>query len=239
VEVQNLGGPGYIGQRLFARMDEALELRPDTVLLLITPFDVEDASVGNSAAEKPDSSIQKQFFDALKGSRALSMAESFLFRDPSVYVPLYLRYGDKADFLRPPFSLRWQERLRVLDRLIGRIADQAHRANVPLMVAFVPQEAQVAMMAPGRASPPGIDPEALPAAIEAITVHHGAEYADTTHALSAQSMPERLYYQVDGHLSGTGQPIAAASIARSLADRPDGPFGTCHGPSSARPHAHS
>jgi hypothetical protein len=227
VEVQNLGGPGYIGDRLMARMDEALRLRPDAVLLLITPFDVEDASAGKVGAEKTDTSIQKRLFDALKGSRALGMAESFLFRDPSVYLPLYLRYGDKADFLRPPFTARWRERLDILDRLVEGLADRAHRANVPLTVAFVPQEAQVAMMAPGRTAPPGIEPTALPKAIEAITTRHGAEFADTTQALSIQPAPEKLYYQVDGHLAGTGQPIAATVIARTLANQGDGPFANC------------
>lgn len=234
VEVQNLGGPGYIGDRLRARMDEALRLRPDAVLLLITPFDVEDASAGKIGSEKTDRSVQKRLFEHLKQSRAFGMAESFLFRDPSVYVPLYLRYGDKADFLRPPFTPLWQERLSLMDRVIAELADQAHRANVALMVAFVPQEAQVAMMAPGRAAPPGVQPMALPKAIEDIATRHGAEFADTTPALSAQPTPEKLYYRVDGHLDGNGQPIAAAAIAGTLADQADGPFAHCGSARSVR-----
>ena len=233
VEVQNLGGPGYSGEKLAARMDEALRLRPDAVLLVIAPFDVEDASVGDQVPATLDTSLQKRLFDKLKESRALVMAQSFLFRDPAVYLPLYLRYGDKADFLRPPFSARWRERLAALDRLVAELSDRAHRAGVPFILGFVPQEAQVALMAAGRVIPPGIDPTSLQTEIANIAARHGAVFADTTQALRIQPAPERLYYQVDGHLSGAGQPIAAASIARTFADRLGGPFANCRASLSA------
>ena len=37
--------------------------------------------------------------------------------------------------------------------------------------------------------------------------------ARTSDLLRTRPSPERLYYQVDGHLSGDGQPWAAQSIA--------------------------
>jgi hypothetical protein len=149
------------------------------------------------------------------------MAQHFLFRSASVYLTLYLRYGDKADFLRPPFSARWRERLQILDRLIGGLADKTLRAGVPLMLAFVPQMAQVMLMA-GNPVPPGIDPSALQAAIAAIATRHGVLFADTSVALREKRMPERLFYEVDGHRSGEGQPVAAAYIGQSYANAPRG-----------------
>jgi hypothetical protein len=130
----------------------------------------------------------------------------------AVYLPLYLSYGDKADFLRPPFSEGWQERLRRLDRLVTSLAERAHNARVPLVLAFIPQEAELALMV-SATRPPGIDPDALPRAVGAIATRHGAEFVDTSDLLRTTPQPGLLYYQVDGHLSGEGQPLAARSIA--------------------------
>jgi hypothetical protein len=229
VEVQNLGGIGYSGDLWLPRMDEALRLRPTAVLLVINPFELETAAPAETDAAAPDgTSLQKLLFEKLKESRAFAMAQHFLFRNASVYLPLYLRYGDKADFLRPPFSARWSERLQTLDRLIGALADKTHQAGgVPLMLAFVPQMAQVMLMA-GHTVPPGIDPTALQTAIAAIATRNGVLFTDTSVALREKPTPERLFYEVDGHLSGEGQPVAAAYIAQSYANAPGGPFADCH-----------
>ena len=232
VEVQDLGAMGYSGALLPPRMQEALRLRPDAVVLVLAPFDLEyevgdappPASDGQAAVNP--GGFLKRIFDALKSSRSVVVAQHFLFQNPSIYLPLYLRYGDKADFLRPPFTPRWQARLRTFDALIGELAAQAHEAGVAFTFAFVPQEAQVALLA-GRTVPPGVDPAALSAALQGIVARHGVGFADTSVALRAEPAPERLYYQVDGHLSGQGQPIAAAYIAQQLAAKPDGAFSGC------------
>lgn len=233
VEVQNLGAIGYSGHLLIPRMEEALRLRPSAVLLILAPFDLEgelgDAAPAPKAeqAAVPAGSLQRRVFDTLKTSRGVVVAQHFLFQNPSIYLPLYLRYGDKADFLRPPFSPNWQARLHAFESLLGELSAQAHQAGVPFTFVFVPQEAQVALEA-GRTIPPGVDPAALPAALQAIAARHDVGFTDTSVALRAEPAPERLYYQVDGHLSGKGQPIAAAYIAQRLAADPHGPFGECH-----------
>lgn len=55
VEVQNLAATGYNGRRLLARMDDALALRPNAVLLTQAVFDVEmqldDATLPITGAE--------------------------------------------------------------------------------------------------------------------------------------------------------------------------------------------
>ncbi len=112
VEVQNLGAMGYSGHLLVPRMEEALKLRPDAVVLVQAPFDLEGemgdeapSSKATAAAEPPTAppeSLQHRVFEALKGSRSVTVAQHFLFQNPSVYIPLYLRYGDKADFPAAP-----------------------------------------------------------------------------------------------------------------------------------------
>ncbi len=243
VEVQNLGGIGYSGHLLVPRMAEALRLRPDAVLLALAPFDLEyelDDVPPVPGGQKPPppppaapEGLQHRVFDTLKNSRAVIVAQHFLFQNASVYLPLYLRYGDKADFLRPPFSPNWQARLRNFEALLGELASQARAAGVPFSFVFVPQEAQVALMT-GRTVPPGVDPAALPAALQAAAARHGVGFVDTSVALRTNPAPEQLYYQVDGHLSGRGQPVAAAYIAQQLAAVPYGPFSGCRNPAPTR-----
>jgi len=239
VEVQNLGAIGYSGHLLIPRMDEALRLQPNAVLLVLAPFDLEnelgdDAPMQGQPAAEAQESLQHRAFTALKASRSIVVAQHFLFQNPSIYIPLFLQYGDKADFMRPPFTPRWQARLRAFDTLLGALADQAHKAGVPFTFAFIPQEAEVALLA-GRPVPPGINPAALPAAMQAIAARHDVGFVDTSVALRAEPAPERLYYQVDGHLSGHGQPLAAAYIAQQMTATPHGPFGACGGLASMQP----
>ena len=143
---------------------------------------------------------------------AFVVAQHFHFQDMAVYLPLYLSYGDKADFLRPPFTPAWQIRLGRFESLIGEMSARARKAGTPFAIAFIPQEAELALMA-RHPLPPGVDPGALPRALSAIAARHGVNFVDASAALQTHAQPERLYYQVDGHLSGAGQPLAVAPIA--------------------------
>ena len=236
VQVQNLGSLGYFGDWLLPRMDEALRLQPSSVVLVLSPYDIEQAgtaAAAEDAAPPPPSSLKARLASFVGESRAAAMAKHFLYLNPSVYLPLYLRYGGESDYLRPPLSAKWQHQLEVADRLIGALAARARRANVPLSIAFIPLKPQVALMASDRTVPPGIDPLALQKALAPIAARHGVGFIDTSMALRTQPAPERLYYQVDGHLSGEGQPIAAAYIAQQLAGASEGPFATCRGTMAA------
>jgi hypothetical protein len=194
-----------------------MTLHPDAILLVVTPFDLETGM----ADDDPDPNhvpalkhgfTRAQFFIILKQSRAFVVAQKLRFRSMASYLPLYLSYGDKADFLRPPFTRAWQDRLQRFDAIATKLSDRAHAAGVPFVIAFVPQEAELALMTQ-RPLPPGVDPNALPQALAEIAARHGARFVDTSDELRTRPEPQRLYYQVDGHLSGNGQPLAAKSIA--------------------------
>ena len=240
VEVQNLGGMGYFsGHRPLLRLEEALTLRPNAVVLVLTPFDLETGIMEEEEDLTPAGPVvnhlgtRGRLFILLKESRAFMMAQHFRFRDMAVYLPLYLNYGDKADYLRPPFTPPWQERLRRLDERLGQLSDRAHAAGVPLAIAFVPQEAELVLMTQ-HAPPTGVHPDALPEAISAIAARHDVGFVDTSDVLKTQANPERLYYQVDGHLSGDGQPLAAQSIARWFGA---GLFSACQAAPASEPEA--
>ena len=234
VEVQNLGALASFGAQLLLRMDEALRLHPSAVILTVAPFDLEEDLDPGIGQPRREASLSKRVVQGLKDSRALQMMQHYLFRDPSIYLPLYLRYGDRADFLRPPFTEKWQERLRILDKIVAGLTERAHRADIPFVLAFIPQEAEVAMMAHGRNVPAGIDPAALPAAIGAIAAQHGAAFIDTSLGLRTDPAPEHFYYTVDGHLSDEGQPAVGAYIAQRLAADNGSAFADCAAASSHR-----
>jgi hypothetical protein len=238
VEVQNLAAIGYNGRRLVLRMEEALTLKPAAVLLVVLPFDIMDQDqedpdqnpiIATEEGQPGDHGVgfTQSLFLLAKRSRALTMARSFLFvNNPSIYAPLYLHNGDKADFLRPPFTAAWRERLRRFDLLLAELADRAHVAGVPFMLSFVPNQAEVALAADTSALPM-VDPEALPNAVAALAGRHGIGFVDSLKALRAIPKTGSLYYQVDGHPSGRGQSIVAHELARHYVTDQSGPFADC------------
>jgi hypothetical protein len=233
VEVQNLGGADYVGDRLLLRMEEALRLKPDAVLFVTNPYDIRTAPAARQTAAtapaKPD--LRTRVVRWLLGSRAAIMARHFMFHSDAVFLPMYLRYADIADFLRPPFPAAWQERLHLLDTLVGALTHRAHDVDVPFMLVFVPEQAQEELTA-SRSMPPGTDPTALPAAIAEMMARHGSWFADTRAALLAQPTAD-VFYMVNGHMSGAGQTLAGAFIARRLVDQPGSPFADCRPGGSA------
>ena len=111
--------------------------------------------------------------------------------------------------------------------MIAEMAGRARREGVLLMVGFVPFQAQLAFMA-GSPVPAGIDPAALPNAIEEITRRHGAAFADTSVVLKREPDPlKQLYFVVDTHLSGRGQTISGSYIASRMVDEFGGLFSAC------------
>jgi hypothetical protein len=208
-------------------------LQPKAVVLVLSTYDIEHAGSEPSAEDREappqPTDLKAWILRTVRESRAVTMAQHFLSLNPAIYLRLYLRYGGETAYLHSPLSAKWQHQLDVLDRLIGALAARAQRANVPLAFAFVPLKPQVALMGSGRSVPAGVDPMALQKAIAPIAARHGISFIDTSVALRARPVPERLYYQVDGHLSGKGQPIAAAYIAQQLVGASEGPFAGCRG----------
>ncbi len=245
VQIQNLAAAGYTGRKNIIRMAEALRLHPQAVVFVQTPVDIENQLddtlppiTDAILAVPPKTAVRvkkirkvgliQQASGIIRESRAVVVAQHFMFSDPSVYIPLFMANGDKAAFLKPPFTPLWQSRLARFDELIAALADQAHRANVPFVLVFVPHQAEIAMEA-GATRPPGVDPLAFPKALEAIAIRHGAVFVDASEILRRQPDPASLYYRVDGHPSGKGQPMIGRSLAEHLANLGSGPFFDCHG----------
>ena len=160
-------------------------------------------------------------FKRLKAdSRAALIGEHFAFKSGRTYLDLYLRNGDKADFLRPPFSAAWKRRLAVLDKDLGFMADQLRAQNVPLLVIYVPQQAQAELIS--GLSGPGTDPYAINKAIGDIVRRHGATYVDASPRFRQVSDVPSYFYPVDGHLNDKGNAMLADLVEQGLAggDKP-------------------
>lgn len=251
VQIQNLAAAGYTGRKNIFRMAEALKLHPQAVILVQTPVDIENQlddtlppitdailaappKVAVRATKIRKADLMQQASSIIRDSRAGVVAQHFMFSDPSIYIPLFMANGDKAAFLTPPFTPIWQARLARFEELIAVLADQAHRANVPFVLVFVPHQAEIAMET-GATRPPGVDPFAFSKTLEAIAIRHGAVFVDASEILRQQPDPASLYYRVDGHPSGQGQPMIGRSLAEHIASLRPGPFSDCRGPATSGP----
>jgi hypothetical protein len=219
VEFQNLASIGYIWNRLADRVGDAIALHPDAAVIVIVPFDLQQTAVpaGDQPADRQgeDPGALKRLEGLINNSRAVIVAQHFLFRQSDLYVKLYLNYGDRADFLRPPFPPAWQDRLKRFDQLMAEIADRFHAAGIPLILAYVPERAQAALLSAHQA-PPGVDPYAFPRQIGDIARAHGIRFVDLSPTMSRMQDAADLYYPVDGHLAGRGDEVLADALARQL-----------------------
>jgi hypothetical protein len=241
VEFQNLGVYDLPLRKVTLRIDPALRLQPDAAILVLAPFDLEKlnlpdednepAGMKRVAASVPAAPVQHvdmltRAKAMVKDSRALTVAEHFMFENPDIQIPMYLRYGDKADFLRPPFSPAWQERLAATDAIIGETAARLHAAGVPLLVLLIPQRTQAELISM-KNRPPGIDPLALERAVSEIAQKHGAGYIDLSSQYMRDPHPANFYYPVDNHLNEDGSRAVARSIVASLSSSGIAAFDGC------------
>jgi hypothetical protein len=230
VDVQNLGVPGSSPFYAYRRVQEALALKPDVVLYLLAPFDLEQQIDPKELSER-DNTIRppskaavqltvspvKQLEEMLIQSRTVLVAQHYLFQNRDTFLRLYMTYGDKADFLRQPFTPAWEQRFADLDLIIGDMARKLRAAEVPLVIIPVPSRVEAALLST-RELPPHVDPFAFGRRIEMIASKHGAGYVDLMEAFSHITDPESLFYVVDGHVTPDGQKVIAEYITRKLQD---------------------
>jgi hypothetical protein len=239
VDVQNLGVVGLSSVNVYRRIDEALALRPDVVLYLIAPFDLEQQIDPKELAERNNSapvghqdpghaarSPMKRLQSSLSESRTALVAQHFLFQNRDTFLRTYLLYSDKADFLRQPVPAAWQRRYANFDVLIGDMADRMRAAGVPFVVIPVPSRAESALLSSEHV-PAGVDPFAFGRTLEGIAAKHGAGYIDLMEPFRRIPNSENLFYVVDGHVTAEGQKEIAQNIVQKLQDGSVPAFSHC------------
>ena len=245
VDFQDMGIPGASLAKIFLRTDEALAMRPNLVMLVITPVEMrgsEDDGPSNRAkpasvgvrADRPGmpsslrasaKSLVSRISDLAYQSRLLVVAQHFLFQDRATYIRLYLMHGDEADYLRLPYSRAWRQRLDAFDKLLGDMAAKIHAAGVPMMLVLAPARIQAALLDPSL-RPPNVDPFALGRDLAAIAARHEVAFQDTLQEFTRVARPDDMFYAVDGHIDGDGNALLARAIYAGLLHA-SGPFADC------------
>ncbi|MBV8571751.1 MAG: SGNH/GDSL hydrolase family protein [Acidobacteriaceae bacterium] len=227
VEFQNMGVQGATPADVYRRTGEALALKPDAVLYPVTPFDLEQSTGpedlehepnGLEPGEPPDAAkvgIYRRAGIVVRESRTVVLAQHYLFQDPAVFTRLFLAYGDKADFLRQPYTAAWEKRFDLLDEVIAHMAARFRAAGVPIFLTAAPSRAEVVLLNM-HPLPPGVDPYAFFKSVSGIAARHDAEYIDLLSRFQAVPRADLMFYVVDGHLKGEGQAIVARAIVDAI-----------------------
>jgi hypothetical protein len=231
VEVQNLAVAGTHLMEAAHRAEEALDLKPDLMLLIFTPYDlwkdIGDLESGVSREEEAQTSTSRKWLslhdrsDALKerirDSSTLLMVRHFLYQDPGTYLRFYLQtQSGGADYLSPPFSARWRKGFDHLDKMLVEMADDAHEKGVAFGIVPSFQRPQVVLMNNANAFP-GKDPYAFEREIAKIAEMRGIWDFEVTQDFRRADRSETLFYPADGHLNSTGHEVLARALVREIA----------------------
>ncbi len=233
VDFQNIGLDEALGptwHTLPDRMDEALKLRPDTLVIALSPFDM----LQYSAIPPREPPLAETFVPAsypapprksglmnwlnerdLTHSYVFFAAEHFVYTDPKRYIPLFLSHRDQADFLRPPFTDIWKTRLHIVDMTLRPMIERAGQAKIPVIVVFVPSRAQ-AILSSWKDRPKGIDPFALGLAVGDIVRRDGGIFVDLTQTTRTQPNVSDDYFPVDTHPKAAAHALIAKDVAGAL-----------------------
>jgi len=128
---------------------------------------------------------------------------------------MYLHYGDRADYLRQPFTPRWENRFDTLEVLLSEIETKCAAASIPLVLIEVPTLAQAALLKMSDL-PAGVDPYALNRRLENIALRHGIQFIDTLDAFKRVPNISQVFYVVDGHINAEGHELVADIIVKQL-----------------------
>ncbi len=226
VELQNLSRLQCSMVCMFRRTDEALALKPDLLIVAISPYDIElttndevkdryeQATAKTKTAEtKQNHILVRRVNMMLKNSRSAVAAEHYMLQDPSTYLRLFMLYGDKADFLRTPLSAAWEQRLQNADLLFGEMAEKAKDANVPMVLIEMPDEPQTSTLFL-KSSLPNVDASLLNNRLRRIAAQHGIQYIESLPSFRQAEAANKLFYIVDGHLNSEGH----ATVSRPIVD---------------------
>lgn len=220
------------------RFNEVIAARPDLILWILTPFDIEGASLvvvttKTEASQQTPLSLPAKAWLRVKAAfasksirvatseifgrtRTALMLRHFLYQSQSQYMRSYLMAGDEeAGFFRVDPSTEWRKHLAQFDTDAADVEGQARAAGVPFVAVLVPSRAQAAMVSMGE-WPAGVDPYKLDDEVRAIITSYGGTYIDILPHFRDIPNPERYYFPVDGHPTAVGHRIISELLAREL-----------------------
>ncbi len=239
IEVYNVSmiGEGGIPRTVAVRFHEFLAVHPDAILWIVDPWDIDKADrlpvpwrwlelgdaikyhLRQAFARKAPLSALPLISESIQSKWVVSkpgrLIQHYLFLSQSEYVKLYLERGDQSGFLKAQPDAEWQYRLDTFNGYAASITEQAKAAGVPVIVAFVPNRAEAAMISMNK-WPAGYDPYKLGEEVRAIVTSHGATYIDILPAFRTIPNPEQYYYPIDNHPDAAGHAIIADMLTKAL-----------------------
>ena len=222
-DFQNLAVPGVSPQNALARLDSALALKPNVVLMPVSAHDIDIIQPSDQGAYQTPTApahlgakqVVAQLVKMMRSSRVMLIGQHFLYMNEDEYLPLYLQHGEEADFLRPPLSTVWQTRLSLFDKEVADITKRVNAAGSSFIIVYVPQRAQ-ALLLKWHRLPKGTDPSLLGREIGDIAIRHDVGYADLTQVMGDRPDVVHLFYPVDSHPDVAGSEIIGQSVAQAL-----------------------
>jgi hypothetical protein len=234
VEIQNLGREQCYPNCVLRRMDEALALKPDLLLVAVSPVDLD--RMDPSEVVDPDKPMQVvhdqiQLRHKMDPHNALNAVQDFvakshagiatlhfLFQNPATYIRMYLLSGEHAAYIRTALSPAWDQRLEACDLLFDKMARKAHDANVPIALVEVPSFAQAALVSMNNV-PSGLDPYTFNERLKQISERHGIQFIDVLGDFKRGPGANKLFYVVDGHINGAGSALVSDALVEQLTEQ--------------------
>ena len=220
------------------RFNDVLAAHPDLILWVLTPVDIERASLVLPTEDAdpwptlslPAKALKRLQADLAARSASASAAElfgrtrtalmlrHFLYQSQSESVKSTLAASDSnAGFLRADYSAEWRAWLEQFDSDAAGMEARSSAAGVPFAATLVPARAQAAMISTGD-WPKGYDPYRLDDEVRDIITRHGGIYIDLLPDFRTIPHPERYYFPVDGHPNPQGHAALSAMLSRGLTD---------------------
>ena len=210
---------------------EAAALRPKTILMFVTPWDLSQYHEDSSAAAARSgwkatsvfqvlSSIARTVRQAREGSRFVLAMRHFLNRRDQVYVEDQLKKGDETGYLRSAWSAAWDARIAMVARFAEPVAAEARLAGANFAIVYVPFELDV-LLAERKAVEADTDPFALPNRLDTAASSHSWQFIDTLPSFTQADPHDPQFYRINGHPNAVGHAAIARAIAHALAGDAD------------------
>jgi hypothetical protein len=241
VEIENLGWELLNPLNCYRQLDQVIALKPDAVIYAVNPFDLSRDTDPLQIAHRNDPVLPphapppaplaqgkaivlrnaaKAVQNLLNESRTFTMAQHFLFSNPDTFLKIYLADGDRADYLRLPFTPAWKTRFAAFNLILTDMAARLHQAGIPFIVMSLPARAQVILVAKGQPYPPGTDPFAFDREIQSFCDRNAVPYLPALKAFSQTPNGDKLFYIVDTHITGEGDAVIARLLVPELLNEP-------------------
>jgi hypothetical protein len=213
-------------------MKEVLAEQPDLILMVLSSWDIENASVlvfeqplkdrnpsiSTIIKTEPLPKLPIRIVEALgKQSKAVFWLRHLLLGSQSQLVAATLHKQGSAGFLKSDFDAAWRDHLHEFDAQFARIASSAAASKVPISVVYIPDHAQAAMVWMGT-WPNGYDPYKLDHELNSIVRSHGGTYLDILPGFQRFPNPGSSYLPIDGHPDGNAHEVISELLAGALTE---------------------